>query len=60
MLLAKHIKVKHKLEFANKYYSFVKNYSIKCAKDWEDLFLQDLSKLRRVNNFIAYNILSYF
>jgi hypothetical protein len=33
MLLAKYIKSKRKLEFASKYYSFVKNYSIKYAKD---------------------------
>jgi hypothetical protein len=33
MLLAKYIKAKRKLEFANKYYSFIKNYFIKCAKD---------------------------
>jgi hypothetical protein len=39
MLLAKHIKVKCKLKFANKHYSFIGNYSIKCAKDREDLFL---------------------
>jgi hypothetical protein len=39
MLLIKYIKVKRGLEFANKYYSFVGNYFIKCAKDREDLFL---------------------
>jgi hypothetical protein len=39
MLLAKYIKVKRKLEFASKYYSFIRNYFIKCAKDREDLFL---------------------
>jgi hypothetical protein len=39
MLLAKHIKAKRKLEFTSKYYSFIKNYFIKCAKDREDLFL---------------------
>jgi hypothetical protein len=39
MLLAKHIKVKRGLEFASKYYSFIRNYSIKYAKDREDLFL---------------------
>jgi hypothetical protein len=39
MLLAKHIKAKRKLEFANKHYSFVGNYFIKYAKDREDLFL---------------------
>jgi hypothetical protein len=33
MLLAKHVKVKHGLEFASKYYSFVKNYFIKYIKD---------------------------
>jgi hypothetical protein len=33
MLLAKYIKAKHKLEFASKYYSFIRNYFIKCAKD---------------------------
>jgi len=39
MLLAKHIKVKRGLKFANKYYSFIRNYSIKCIKDRKDLFL---------------------
>jgi len=39
MLLVKYIKVKCKLEFASKHYSFIKNYFIKCAKDREDLFL---------------------
>jgi hypothetical protein len=59
MLLVKYIKVKCRLEFASKHYSFIKNYFIKCAKDREDLFLQDFSKLRKVNSFIAYNILNY-
>jgi hypothetical protein len=45
MLLIKHIKAKRRLEFANKYYSFIKNYFIKCIKNREDLFLQNLSKL---------------
>jgi hypothetical protein len=45
MLLAKHIKVKRKPKFANKYYSFIRNYFIKYTKDREDLFLQDFSKL---------------
>jgi hypothetical protein len=45
MLLAKHIKAKRKLKFASKYYSFIRNYFIKYAKNREDLFLQDLSKL---------------
>jgi hypothetical protein len=39
MLLAKHIKVKRKLKFTSKHYSFIGNYFIKCAKDREDLFL---------------------
>jgi len=39
MLLIKHIKAKRGLEFANKHYSFVRNYFIKCIKDREDLFL---------------------
>jgi hypothetical protein len=39
MLLAKHIKAKRRLEFANKHYSFIGNYFIKCAKNREDLFL---------------------
>ena len=38
MLLAKHVKAKHRLEFANKHYSSIRNYSIKYAKDREDLF----------------------
>jgi hypothetical protein len=33
MLLAKHIKAKRGLEFANKYYSFIRNYFIKYIKD---------------------------
>jgi hypothetical protein len=45
MLLAKYIKAKRKLEFANKHYSFIGNYFIKYTKDREDLFLQDFSKL---------------
>jgi len=39
MLLAKHVKAKHRLEFANKYYSFIGNYFIKYIKNREDLFL---------------------
>jgi len=39
MLLVKYIKVKRGLKFASKYYSFIGNYFIKYAKDWEDLFL---------------------
>jgi hypothetical protein len=39
MLFIKHIKVKRKLEFANKYYSFIGNYFIKCTKNRENLFL---------------------
>jgi hypothetical protein len=37
MLFAKHIKAKHKLEFANKHYSFIKNYFIKYIKDFSKL-----------------------
>jgi len=33
MLLTKHIKAKRELKSANKHYSFIKNYFIKCAKD---------------------------
>ena len=33
MLLIKYIKAKHKLKFANKHYSFVKNYFINYTKD---------------------------
>jgi hypothetical protein len=33
MLLAKYIKVKRKLEFTSKYYSFIGNYFIKCANN---------------------------
>jgi hypothetical protein len=39
MLLVKYIKAKRGLEFTSKYYSFIGNYSIKYAKDREDLFL---------------------
>jgi hypothetical protein len=60
MLFIHQIEAESRLELANKHYSLIRNNIIRGAKDRENMFLHDPSKLQRVNYLITSNVLSYF